>query len=41
MLGPNYTSDPFVRGLLGYDSQTGENVQEWREGKLRKARLSS
>lgn len=40
-LGDKYANDPFLRSLLGYDSQTGESTQLWREGKLRKARQSA
>ncbi|HWS55145.1 MAG TPA: phytanoyl-CoA dioxygenase family protein [Pyrinomonadaceae bacterium] len=37
MLGGKFSDDPFLRGLLGYDYETGESVRQWREGKLGKA----
>lgn len=34
MLGGKYMDDPFLRMFLGYDSETGDSVQAWRERKL-------
>jgi ectoine hydroxylase-related dioxygenase (phytanoyl-CoA dioxygenase family) len=39
MLRGKYADDPFLRTFLGYDSQTGEDVQQWRDRKLGRARL--
>jgi ectoine hydroxylase-related dioxygenase (phytanoyl-CoA dioxygenase family) len=39
MLGGRYADDPLLRRLIGYDSETAENVQHWRESKLRLAGL--
>jgi ectoine hydroxylase-related dioxygenase (phytanoyl-CoA dioxygenase family) len=37
MLGGRFSDDPFLAKFLGYETQTGETVQQWREGKLRAA----
>lgn len=34
MLGGKHGDDPALRRLLGYDSESGENVPLWRESKL-------
>ncbi|HYC62679.1 MAG TPA: phytanoyl-CoA dioxygenase family protein [Thermoanaerobaculia bacterium] len=34
MLGGRFSDDPFLRGLLGYDSETGESAYEWRAKRL-------
>ena len=34
MLNGKFRDDPFLGRFLGYESETGENVQEWRENKL-------
>jgi ectoine hydroxylase-related dioxygenase (phytanoyl-CoA dioxygenase family) len=34
MLEGRFTEDPWVRYFLGYDSETGDSVQAWREHKL-------
>jgi ectoine hydroxylase-related dioxygenase (phytanoyl-CoA dioxygenase family) len=34
MLNGKFGDDPFLRYFLGYDSETGESVQAWRERKL-------
>jgi ectoine hydroxylase-related dioxygenase (phytanoyl-CoA dioxygenase family) len=34
MLGDKFSDDPFLRMLLGYDTNTGESVHEWRTRKL-------
>jgi ectoine hydroxylase-related dioxygenase (phytanoyl-CoA dioxygenase family) len=34
MLGGKFSDDPFLRRFLGYDTETGESVQQWREFKL-------
>jgi ectoine hydroxylase-related dioxygenase (phytanoyl-CoA dioxygenase family) len=39
MLGANYTVDPFLRKLLGYDIETADSTLAWRENKLRLAKL--
>jgi ectoine hydroxylase-related dioxygenase (phytanoyl-CoA dioxygenase family) len=39
MLGGKFSDEPFLRTFLGYDSQTGESVQHWREQKLAQADL--
>jgi len=38
MLGENYTNDYDLYKLLGYESQTGNSVMEWRSNKLAKAK---
>jgi ectoine hydroxylase-related dioxygenase (phytanoyl-CoA dioxygenase family) len=35
MLRGKFSDDPFLRKFLGYETETGESVQEWREAKLR------
>jgi ectoine hydroxylase-related dioxygenase (phytanoyl-CoA dioxygenase family) len=37
MLNGKFSDDPFLRYFLGYDSETGDSVQSWRERKLRVA----
>jgi ectoine hydroxylase-related dioxygenase (phytanoyl-CoA dioxygenase family) len=37
MLNGKFSDDPFLSKLLGYESETGETVQLWRENKLRLA----
>lgn len=39
MLRGRFADDPFLRTLLGYDSQTGDDVQHWRQRKLGKVPL--
>jgi ectoine hydroxylase-related dioxygenase (phytanoyl-CoA dioxygenase family) len=34
MLKGKFSDDPFLRRFLGYDTETGESVQQWREFKL-------
>jgi len=34
MLQGKFSDDPYLRRFLGYDTQTGESVQQWREFKL-------
>lgn len=34
MLQGKFSDDPFLRRFLGYDTQTGESVRQWREFKL-------
>jgi ectoine hydroxylase-related dioxygenase (phytanoyl-CoA dioxygenase family) len=34
MLNGKFGDDPFLRYFLGYDSETGDSVQAWRERKL-------
>jgi ectoine hydroxylase-related dioxygenase (phytanoyl-CoA dioxygenase family) len=34
MLNGKFSDDPWVRYFLGYDSETGDSVQAWREKKL-------
>jgi ectoine hydroxylase-related dioxygenase (phytanoyl-CoA dioxygenase family) len=34
MLGGRFSDDPRLARLLGYGIETGESVQQWREGKL-------
>lgn len=34
MLNGKFSDDPFLRFFLGYDSETGDSVQAWREKKL-------
>jgi ectoine hydroxylase-related dioxygenase (phytanoyl-CoA dioxygenase family) len=34
MLAGKYRNDDFLRKFLGYDTETGESVQQWRESKL-------
>ena len=40
MLQGRFSDDPFLRKLLGYDTETGESVQQWRERKLRAAGIA-
>jgi ectoine hydroxylase-related dioxygenase (phytanoyl-CoA dioxygenase family) len=37
MLRGRFGDDPFLRRLLGYDSETGESVHHWRTKKLAQA----
>ena len=37
MLGGKFSDDPFLRMFLGYDTETGRSVQEWRTRKLAQA----
>ena len=37
MLKGKFSDDPFLRRLLGYESETGESVHNWRENKLMQA----
>lgn len=37
MLRGKFSDDPFLARFLGYETQTGESVQQWREAKLRAA----
>jgi ectoine hydroxylase-related dioxygenase (phytanoyl-CoA dioxygenase family) len=39
MLRGKFADDPFLRQLLGYDSETGQSPLAWREFKLNKAGL--
>jgi ectoine hydroxylase-related dioxygenase (phytanoyl-CoA dioxygenase family) len=39
-LGGRFRDDPFLRFFLGYDTETADNVQAWRELKLGMARDS-
>jgi len=39
MLGGKLRDDPFLHTFLGYDSETGDSVQQWRERKLAQAEL--
>jgi ectoine hydroxylase-related dioxygenase (phytanoyl-CoA dioxygenase family) len=39
IFGGRYADDPLLRRLIGYDSETAEGVQQWREQKLRLAGL--
>jgi ectoine hydroxylase-related dioxygenase (phytanoyl-CoA dioxygenase family) len=41
MLQGKFSDDPYLRRFLGYDTQTGESVQEWREFKLSLAEEST
>ncbi len=34
VLRGRFRDDPFLRGFLGYDSETGESAREWRRTKL-------
>lgn len=34
VLAGKYSDDPFLRFFFGYDTETGESVQEWRKRKL-------
>jgi ectoine hydroxylase-related dioxygenase (phytanoyl-CoA dioxygenase family) len=34
MLGGKFSDDPFLRKLLGYEMETADSVQQWREFKL-------
>jgi ectoine hydroxylase-related dioxygenase (phytanoyl-CoA dioxygenase family) len=35
MLGGKFSDDPFLRKFLGYETETADSVQHWREFKLR------
>lgn len=37
MLGGKFSDDPFLRMFLGYDTETGLSVQQWRTRKLAQA----
>ena len=37
MLGDKFSDDPFLRMFLGYDTETGRSVQQWRMRKLAQA----
>lgn len=37
MLGGKFSDDPFLRMFLGYETETGRSVQEWRARKLAQA----
>jgi ectoine hydroxylase-related dioxygenase (phytanoyl-CoA dioxygenase family) len=37
MLRGKFSDDPFLRMFLGYDTETGQNVQQWRTRKLAQA----
>ena len=37
MLGGKFSHDPFLRMFLGYDTETGQSVQQWRTRKLAQA----
>ena len=37
VLGGKFSDDPFLRMFLGYDTETGQSVQQWRARKLAQA----
>jgi ectoine hydroxylase-related dioxygenase (phytanoyl-CoA dioxygenase family) len=41
MLNGKFADDPFLRKLLGYESETGTTVHQWRQNKLRQVECSS
>lgn len=41
MLHGKLSDDPFLRTFLGYDIETGETVQHWREQKLAQVKLAA